>query len=208
MPLKFVTRDFRGNSYYHVYHQGVGRTQIFLDKGDYEMFLYYLYVYTATPAEVAGRYPDLPVRLLSKNLSGEIKLVAYCLMPDHFHLLVKQQSTKALPKLLKQLGNAYTTFLNAKYRRVGGVFQGRYRAILVESEFLVIQMVRFIHLDPVVAGFSTDPRSYAWSSINDHSKSNELLGRFGSVAEWEKFHLDRGGFEDSKGKIKHLMIEM
>lgn len=207
MPLKLVTRVLRENAYYHVYNQGLGSREIFIDNEDYQKFLYYLEAYTLTPAKVLERFPDLPVRLKDKNLSDEIQLIAYCLMPDHFHLLVKQKLARSLPKLLKQITNAYTTYFNAKYHRYGAVMKGRYRAVLIESEFIVIQMVRFVHLNPQVAGLCPDPRSYAWSSINNHDKSNELLNHFGSVEEWEKFHLDRIGYESGKEKLRNFKID-
>ncbi len=208
MPLKFVTRNLKSNAYYHVYNQGLGKREIFLDSEDYKMFLYYLDIYTSSLVEVEARYPELPHRLKSNNLSSEIKLIAYCLMPDHFHLLVKQQTPDALPKLMKQITNGYTTYFNAKYKRAGGVVQGRYRAVIIESEFLVLEMVRFVHLNPQASGLSSDPRNYTWSSMNNHGPSNELLNRFGSVEEWERFHLDRESYERGKEKIKHLMIEI
>lgn len=206
MPLKLVTRHFKENAYYHVYNQGLGNREIFLDKEDYEKFLYYLNIYTLNPSEVAQRYPDLPDRLKNKNLYDEIKLIAFCLMPDHFHLLLKQKSERCLPKLLKQVTNAYTTYFNAKYHHSGAVMKGRYRAVLVESEFLLIQMVRFVHLNPLIAGLHSDPLSYVWSSINHHD-TNELLNYFGSVSEWEKFHLDRVGYESGREKIRSLTID-
>lgn len=207
MPLKFVTRNLRGNSYYHVYNQGTGEEEIFQDKQDYESFLHYLNIYTSSPMEVAARYPNLDSRLKNKNLAEEISLVAYCLMPNHFHLLLRQKAETAMPKLLKQLTNAYTTYFNSRYKRSGGLMQGRYRAALIESEFLVIQMARYIHLDPVTAGLSLTPGEYSWSSFNNRSGSNELLNRFGSVAEWEKFHADREGFTRGLEKLRAVLIE-
>jgi len=192
--MKFVARNFRENAYFHVYNQGVGKRDIFLGKRDYETFLDYLRIYTFPPAEVSRQFPDLPERLTNKNLHKEIKLVAYCLMPNHFHFLLKQRLVQSVPKLLKQLTN-------------GALMQGRYRAALVESEFLVLQMVRFIHLNPVAAGFSSNPCTYVWSSINDHSSNNELLNRIGSVLEWERFHSDKADYERGKEKIRNLMID-
>lgn len=207
MPMKFVTRTFKSNAYYHVFNRGMGGREIFLDKEDYETFLYYLEIYTAPVESVAAKFPKLSQRLIRNNLNEEVKLISYVLMPNHFHLILKQKSARALPRLLKQVSNAYTTYFKAKYKSLGGVMQGRYRAVLIESEFLLVQMVRFVHRNPVSAGFSLDPRTYVWSSINDHSEENELLNSFGGVEEWDRFHLDLDSFEANLQKIKQLTID-
>src|SRR3989344_8362013 len=98
MPSKYVVRNLRENTYYHVYNVGIGGSDIFLDDQDYETFLYYLYIYTAPPDAVAARYPDLPPRLAAKNLSQDIIVVAYCLMPNHFHLLLRQKAPGTMPR--------------------------------------------------------------------------------------------------------------
>lgn len=200
MPAKYIVRNLRGNSYYHTYNRG-GNEAIFLDDDDYKTFLYYLYIYTAPMSEVAARHPELPARLKAKNLGADVRLVAYCLMPDHFHLLLKQQSSDIIPKLLKQMSNAYTTYFNTKYKRKGKLMHGRYKATLIESEYLLVQMVRFVHLNPPNFG------DHLWSSYKHPLQTNELLNRFDSPEEWEKFHLDQNSYQLNLPKIKHLIIE-
>ncbi|MDO8503803.1 MAG: transposase [bacterium] len=206
MPSKYVVRNLRGNSYYHVYNRGVENRDIFLDRQDYETFLFYLYIYTAVPEEIQVKYPNLPPRLKIKNLSGDINLAAYCLMPNHFHLLVKQGSTNSMPRLLKQITNGYTTYFNSKYQRKGKLMHGRYKSVPIESEYLFVQMVRFIHLNPSIAGLCRDPGDYSWSSYKNPLHTNELMNRFGSTEEWEKFHLDQNSYQSNLPKIRDLTI--
>lgn len=207
VPSKYLVRDLRENSFYHVYNRGVENKVIFRDDQDYKTFLFYLCIYTAPLDVVRARYPDLPPRLQAKNLSQEIHLVAHCLMPDHFHLLIKQKSAKAMPQLLKQVTNGYTTYFNSKYKGQGRLMQGRYRAVLIENEYLSVQMVRYVHLNPSSAGLCVDPGDYAWSSYKNPILTNELMGRFGSVEEWEKFHLDQYLYLQSLPKIKGLTLD-
>ena len=207
MPAKYVRRNLRENSYYHIYNRGLVNQDIFLDEQDHKIFLFYLYIYTSSLKEVCDRYVDLPLRLQAKNLSDDIRLVAYCLMPNHFHLLLKQRSAKSMPRLIKQVTNGYTTYFNSKYKRVGRLMQGRYLATLVESEYLLIQMARFVHLNPVLAGLCTNPGDYEWSSYKNPLQPNELLHRFGSIEEWDKFHLDKEAYQQNEPKIKDLIID-
>ena len=207
MPTKYLVRNLRENSYYHAYNRGVGEESIFRDEQDYKMFLFYLDIYTSPLEAVCARYSALPPRLTAKNLGDDIRLVAYCLMPDHFHLLVKQESTLAMPQLLKQVTNGYTTYFNSKYKRGGRLMQGRYRAVLIESEYLLIQMVRFVHLNSSFAGLCKDPGDYAWSSYKQPLHTNGLLNRFVSAEEWKKFHLDQNSYQLNLPKIKALTLD-
>ncbi len=209
MPSKYMLRDLRGNSYYHAYNQGLESRDIFKDEQDYKVFLFYLYIYTVPLEAVLAKYPDLPPRLQAKNLSRDVNLVAYCLMPNHFHLLLKQESSASMPRLLKQVTNGYTTYFNSKYQRMGGrLMHGRYKSALIESEYLLVQMVRFVHLNPSSTGLCANPGDYSWSSYKNPLHVNELMDRFGSLEEWEKFHLDKESYERNLEKIANLFIDV
>ncbi len=90
MPSKNVVRNFAPDNYYHVLNRGVEKRTLFLDKQDHLIFLYYLRVYLLPLEKLLLLYPKLPLRFYSKNLSEEVKIIAYCLMPNHFHLLLEQ----------------------------------------------------------------------------------------------------------------------
>lgn len=201
MPSKYVVRDLKGNSYYHIYNSALPGSNLFLDTQDYQTFLYYLYIYTADPAKVKIKHPDLPKRLYSRNLFNDIFVVAYILMPDHFHLLLKQKNPDAMPRLLKQVINAYITYFNKKYSKSGTIFKGRYKSARVESEYLLTQMVRFVHLN------TTDFKTYEWSSYVDNDIADGLKARLGSETEREKFHLDKASYIENFPKIKDLTID-
>jgi putative transposase len=207
MPSRYVVRNLRENSYYHVYNRGVDNRNIFQDREDYETFLYYLYIYTASPGTVQQKYPKLPPRLTAKNLFGETYLIAYCLLPNHFHLLLKQKSSGAMPRLLKQVINGYVTYFNKKYKKSGAIFQGRYKSMRIESEYLLVQMVRFVHLNPSIAGLTKNLNEYYWSSYVNKELTQGIINRFKNVEEWEKFHLDSVSYESNFNKIKNLTID-
>lgn len=215
MPSRYVVRRYEENAFYHVFNRGVEKRDIFLDEQDYNIFLYYLFIYTAPLKKVLIKYPDLPIRLYNKNLYGAIDLVAFCLMPNHFHLLLRQQSITAVQKLLKQLTNAYTFYFNNKYKRVGGLVQGRFKAVMIETDELLLHVSRYIHLNPVVSGLAEDPNQYKWSSYLDYlGKSDSMncvkdliLNYFRSKEKYEEFANDQIGYGRSLEMIKHLIIE-
>ena len=215
MPSKFIKRDFKENSYYHIFNRGVEARSIFQDDQDFRAFLFYLYMYTTPLEEVKAEYPKLPMRLQSKNLSSEVKLLGYCLMPNHFHLLLQQKSKDAVAKLMKQSINGYTIYFNQRNKRIGALMQGRYKAALIDNNDLLAQIWRFIHLNPVIAGIVENPRDYEWSSYGFFCGRKQPLecstavfeSRFASPEEVEKFHQDKKDYLEQMETIKELIIE-
>lgn len=215
MPSPHTVRSFAPNQHYHVYNRGIEKRKIFLDDEDYRMLKYYLFIYLAPQNEVLEKYPHLPLRLKARNLSKDLELLSYCLMPNHFHLLVGQQSQNGISKLMKQLFDAYTRYFNTKYRRVGSLLQGRFKAALIESEDLLLHLSRYIHLNPVVADLVKNPKDYEWSSyltytgIRKENFCNEksIIAFFSNIKKYESFVEDQIGYAKELGKIKHLIIE-
>lgn len=167
MPARNVVRSYQENGYYHVYNRGVEKRTIFLDQQDYRIFLYYLFIYLAPPAIIAKAYPKLPLPLRNNNLYGKISLIAYVLMGNHFHLLVKQDQIDATTKLLRRVSNGYTQYFNKKHHRVGGLFQGVFKAVPVETDEYLLHLTRYIHQNPLKLLGNTDGEplsSYPWSS--------------------------------------------
>lgn len=215
MPSKYVVRNFAENQYYHVFNRGVEKRKIFLDDQDYNMFLYYLFIYLAPLKEVLKKYPLIPIHLQSKNLSNELNLISYCLMPNHFHLLLKQESKDTVSRFMKQVTNAYTRYFNHKYKRVGGLVQGRFKAVLIVKNELLLHISRYIHLNPVISDLIKKLENYQWSSYLDYiNKSSKgfiskdlILGSFSSSEEYKKFVLDQVSYAKELDKIKDLLLE-
>ena len=168
MPGKNTIRNYHLGGYYHVFNRGVDKRDIFQDEQDYRIFCYYLYVYLSPMDIVLRRYPLLGPNLLSNNLHNRVDLLAFCLMPNHFHLLLRLNSEGAASALLKQITNAYTSYFNFKYKRVGSLMQGRYKAVEVTSQAQLLHLSRYIHLNPVAAGLALEADQYAWSSMADY----------------------------------------
>lgn len=216
MPSKHVIRSFAENSYYHVFNRGVEKRTIFEDPGDYKIFKYYMFIYLAPLEKVLSVYPHLPLRLRPKNLSSELDLITYCLMPNHFHLLLKQTTKDAISKFMKQITDAYTRYFNNKNKRVGSLVQGPFKAAQIDSDNLLLHISRYIHLNPLVSGVIKDNlQSYPWSSfpayLNQNQdnliKKDEILNHFASTKDFEKFVLDQAEYAKELEKIKHAMIE-
>lgn len=214
MPSKYVVREFVKDGIYHVFNRGVDKREIFLDEQDYNLFKYYLYIYVTPLEKVLRRYHNLPIRLFNKNLAKEIDLLAYCLMPNHFHLLVRQKSEKGLALFMKQLTNAYAQYFNEKYKRGGSLMEGRYKAVRIIKDEQLMHVSRYVHLNPVVADLAREPE-YMWSSYKEYTDevssklcdTKPVLDLFASVYAYKKFVHDQKDYAKKLHEIKHLVIE-
>ncbi len=150
MPARNTVKQFIENGHYHIYNRGVEKRDISLDEQDYVVFLGYLKKYLGS-----GSDPH--------QLSKEVDLLAFCLMPNHFHLLAKQYSINGITKFMRVLCTKYVMYFNKKYERVGTLFQGKYKAALVNEDEYLLHVSRYIHLNPWPG---SDPRRYPYSSYD------------------------------------------
>ncbi|MEK7766641.1 MAG: transposase, partial [bacterium] len=136
-------------AHYHVLNRGVERRAIFSDAGDFKFFLDLM-------GSLAPRYG--------------VAVLAYCLMPNHYHIFVRTDGG-TLKEFMRDLNSRYSQGYNRRYRRSGPLFQGRYKAVLVDQDAYSVALVRYIHLNPVRAALAVDAFEYRWSS------AGALLGK-------------------------------
>ena len=154
---------------YHVTSRGNEQKDVFKSERDREKFLEYL-------ASATVRY-------------GAV-IHAYCLMSNHYHLLLETPAGN-LSQIMRHINGAYTTYFNIKRKRSGHLFQGRFKAILIEADEYATELSRYIHLNPVGAGMTARPEDYRWSSYRSYIGQNPtpewlnigmILGYFGKDA--------------------------
>lgn len=154
MPKKHSRKIYLENGYYHVYNRGVNKRKIFKDNQDYLIFLHLLKYYLSPSQENINNAPPnlFGYKLVRprplRNLSSEIELLTYCLMPNHFHLLIKQITINGMSKLMQHLLTTYSMYFNKRNNRVGHLFQGRYKAALVDNDSYLLHLSRYIHTNP------------------------------------------------------------
>jgi putative transposase len=147
----------------------------FQDKQDYSVFLSYLKEYLLPKNEQALREKlsdsntsykekDKIIKLLRlNNFSNEITLISYCLMPNHFHLLIKQKNSASIHKFMQSFTTRYTMYFNGKYKRVGSLFQAVYKAVIVAHDEQLIYLTKYIHKQALASQGETlqeQPSSY------------------------------------------------
>lgn len=180
MPAKNAIKEYEAGGYYHIYNRGVEKRSVFEDEKDYKMFLSYLEFYL-TPQEPLGfdkeylqglslKVKVSPSRVL-KNYFGEIKLLAYCLMPNHFHLFVRQNTNHGIDNFMRSLSTKYVRYYNTRHKRIGPLYQGPYKAVRVENEFQFVYLSKYIHRNPIgLTTYEDSPRrlvEYKYSSYGN-----------------------------------------
>ena len=171
MPSKNIVKEFVPEAYYHIYNRGVAKQKIFLDDQDYKTFLSYLKLYLTLSSLQGPTLKVAPSRIL-KNYFDQIKLLAYCLMPNHFHLFVWQKDANEITNFMRSLITKYAIYFNKKYKRVGPVFQGNYKAVIVKTENQFIYLSKYIHRNPLPLPTRLDLVGYKYSSYGNY------LGKF------------------------------
>lgn len=148
MPSKNLIKFYIADSIYHIYNRGVEKRTIFQDDQDYKVFLNYLKEYLSNPESIPKlQGPTLQLRIM--NYFGEIELLAFCLMPNHFHMIIKQKDKNSITKFTRSLFTRYSMYFNKKYNRVGALFQSNYKATNAINEDYLLDLTKYIHLNPI-----------------------------------------------------------
>lgn len=177
--------QFADSEYYHAYNRGVEKREVFLHQKDYERFLFCLYACNDHRPLQNSQFHYRGPASIGKREAGRIPLVdiiCFCLMPNHYHLLLRQRAAAGITKFLQKVGTAYTMYFNTKYEHSGYLFQGRYQAVHIPTERYFLPLTRYIHLNPLDLlqsgwkehGIKDQRRahrflvSYPWSSYPDY----------------------------------------
>ena len=166
MPAKNVLKIYKPNSYYHIYNRGVDKRTLFKNTQDYAVFLNYLKEYLSPLPE---KHPQRQIAVNNKdyqindyqcrNYCNSVILIAYCLMINHFHLLIKQTAARNIELFMRSFATRYTSYFNKRYQRSGTLFEGPYKAVLIDSDEQLLHLSRYIHLNPSPNLFK-QPSSY------------------------------------------------
>lgn len=201
MPSRNVLKVDVADSYYHIYARGASKKDIFLEDIDYVFFLSLLKRYLSH--ERITNSVGIPY----EKLSDDIELLTYCLMSNHFHLLVYQIQEGAMQRLMRGVMTAYSRYFNSKYRRSGSLFESRYKASRIANDAYLMHISRYIHLNPKKWA------DYPYSSLRfyrphqplDWLSPEKILDMFPSSDAYYEFVAD---YEEAKEKLAFIKHEL
>lgn len=178
MPNKYFIRNFQPRTYHHIFNRGSFKHKVFRKKKDYETFIdilkYYLRYPTLSPL---SKLSHLKLANASKTKQPAVKpyrLNAYCLMPNHFHLLLFQkESSPTLSDLLKKISVTYAMYFQQQYHHSGRLFEGRFKSVKVFDYPQLLYLTKYIHLNPIKLTEGSHPSNYPYSSLRDYLLLNK-----------------------------------
>lgn len=191
MAAKNSIKIYVENGYYHIYNRGINKQAIFNESRDYKVFLHFLKRYLTLFSILSQDEKFLKFQPTWRtDIHKKIKLIAYCLMPNHFHLLVKQFVIEGMTEFMRALSNSYVRYFNETYERIGPLFQGRFKAVLIETTPYLLHLTRYIHLNPIAdeldKGQPIFNRSDLFRKLNEYPYSSYNYFLRKKIAEWVK----------------------
>ncbi len=146
-----------------------------------------------------------------------VDIFCYCLMPNHFHLLLRQKEDQGIAKFLSNLQNSYTRYFNISHERDGSLFLDQFKAVRTETDEQLVHISRYIHLNPFT-GYVTksleELENYNWSSFPDYFKKEDtfiekdfILSFFKSSTQYKKFVYNQADYQRRLKEIEHLSLE-
>jgi putative transposase len=201
MPARNVVRYDVPETYYHVYARGASRQPIFLEHADYTYFIYLLKRYLAKEQSVSKAGVAYP------NYHEGLELLVFCLMGNHFHLMVYQIEAGSLARFMKSLMVSYSRYFNLKYKRSGALFESRYKASPISSNAYLLHVSRYIHLNP------RSWKRYPYSSIESYRSGDApdwlRMDRVMALHESNKVYLEfLSDYEEHKQMLNEIKHEL
>lgn len=201
MPSRNVLKTDAPDSYYHVYARGASQQNIYHDDADFRFFLELFRRYLS--AEEVRNSAGVPYEKLYQS----VELLCYCLMGNHFHMLLYQRQEGGMQRLMRGVMTSYSRYFNTKYSRSGQLFESRYRASLISDQAYLGRISRYIHLDP------KDWQMYPYSSIHNYINGSQadwlrpewVLQMFSSPNDYRQFV---GDYEASQLELDNLKHEL
>lgn len=200
--------------YYHLYNRGVDKRIIFLDERDYERFLCLLYLSNSTKSFDISKDPnsDWSFEKVLQIDRGEtlVSIGAWCLMPNHFHILIKEKAEGGISKFMLKLSVGYSNYFNKKYFRRGSLFEGTFKARHIDSDRYLKYLYSYIHLNPIgiidkgwkkkqikdKVSAKKYVKEFQYSSYRDHLNEERLENKIINREVFPKYFKTIKGFED------------
>jgi len=171
MPTKYSIKPNLCNHFFHIYNRGTDKKLIFKHENDYIYFLRILNKYLSKTIFVLDKITGEIIEVDNqKYLGNKIQVFAYCLMPNHFHLLIKQLEQSSMTRLMRGLIVSYAMYFNKKYDISGRLFQGVYKARLIKNDEDLISTIEYIHANPINI---SEIEEYQWSSYKQQIKKKK-----------------------------------
>lgn len=210
------------NYYYHIYSRSIAKYVIFNDREDFSRMLNNINLlrYCDFKYEYSkfSRLNPLIQNSIIENLKEgaiHVKIIAYCLMPTHIHLILKQTADQGISKYMAKVLNSYAKFFNLKHRRLGPLWEGRFKSVLVSNDQQMFHLTQYIHLNPTSLKLVEKPEGWQFSSCREYIDKIPAKDKICSYdnlfdcssKEYQKLLVNRKSYQQKLSQIKNLLID-
>jgi putative transposase len=202
---------------YHIFTKSIAEFSIFNNNSEFLRMLEIIHYYQIEKPEVKFSKFTKSQKVRDTNLNKEklVEIVAYCLMPTHLHLVLKQLKQNGISIFMSNILNSYTRYFNIKHNRKGPLWEGRFKNVLVESDEHLLHLTRYIHLNPVTAYLIDKPEEWPASSYNEYllnAEDKNKLCNYDKImniepVSYKKFVEDRASYQRELAGIKLFLLE-
>lgn len=187
MPRKII--PLATGETYHLFNRGVDKRKIFLDKSDYRRFLACVYNFNSVES-VGSLYELRYKKSQNKTPNPLVQIHAYCILSNHFHLIVTQNVENGISEYMKRLGGGYTNYFNEKYHRSGSLFQGAFKRVHVQTNDQLLYLAAYVNLNNVVHNrnehFESSFQTYVGTKNDPSLDTKIILDQFENTNEFSK----------------------
>ena len=171
-------KNFAQGSMAHIFNRGNNKEKIFFDEQDYKAFLFRIALALGFSEKelLSERTLTMPYsRIRIEGIKNLFVIHAFCLMPNHFHIIIEQLGNVPISNLISKVCTSYAKYINKKYKKVGHVFQDCFKATLIEDDEQLMWVSAYIHMNPVKDKLVSHPSKYKWSSYNHLTGGDNLI---------------------------------
>lgn len=213
--------------YYHVFNRSVDKRPIFASSRECKRAIDVMYYYSFDRPPIrfskflmlSDEQRNLMLDFLNKK-GSIVNFIAYCIMPNHFHFLLKQKVDYGISKFLANFQNSYAHYFNTKSERKGPIWQGQFKAVRIEDDLQLLHVSRYIHLNPYTSFVVPSVQAlqgYTWSSLPEYidlgtrdieiCEKSAVLAHFNDREKYKQFVFDQADYQRKLEEIKHLVLE-
>lgn len=208
---------FKVGLFFHVFNKSIANYGIFNNHENSQRFVEVLDYYNSS--QIKNKYSAVKKKGLYKynnlllNSNPISKIISYCVMPDHYHLLVKIMVKNSFSKFISDVENSYTRYFNIKYNRKGPLWQTRFKAIRIKSNEQLLHVSRYIHLNPTTANLINNPEGWIFSSYKELITNPRMLKNImteisiSNLYDYKKFVENNKNYQKSLKEIKKLLLD-
>ena len=216
---------FVNGEHYHIFNRGVDKREIFSDTKDYERLLLSMNLLNDKYDGLMIEWRDFKKSNPKSSLADFLKLgfrrktklveiIAYCLNPNHFHFILKQISDKGIEKFMHKIGISHTKHYNDKYKRNGSLFQGTYKAIMIDSNEYLLYLSAYVNTNNFIHGYN-DNNNWKYSSLLDYLgkrddglvSKNVISDQFSKTEDYNAYLKSNAEYIRDKKELQRYLIE-